>query len=70
MVAPYELLALTARLGTPHLEQLAHERGEAPRLLVHWGCGCTAIGRPGTADGSGELRWSRCDHHAVSEAVA
>jgi len=70
MVGPYELRELTARLGEPHLEQLTHQQGETARLLVHWGCGCTAIGAPSVSEGSAELRWSRCDHHAGEAVLA
>jgi hypothetical protein len=70
MVEPHELRHLTALLGEPHLEQLTHQQGEAARLLVYWGCGCTAIGGPPLAEGSAGLRWSRCDHHAAEAVLA
>jgi hypothetical protein len=69
MVESYELRELTARLGEPHLEQLTHQQGDAARLLVYWGCGCTAIGVPSLSEGSA-LRWSRCDHHAAQAILA
>lgn len=65
MPRPYALRELTARLGDPHFEQLIHERGEEARLLVHWGCGCTAIGASRPPEAEGDLRWSRCGHHAA-----
>jgi hypothetical protein len=67
MFESHELADLTARLGVPHLEQLTHARGEAARVLVYWGCGCTAIGTGSNAVGSSPVRWSRCDHHGAAE---
>ena len=69
MIESHELAALTARLGAPHLEQLTHPRGEAARVVVYWGCGCTGMG---TREGSGTLgavRWTRCDHHAAEDVA-
>jgi hypothetical protein len=65
----YDLDALTAQLGTPAFEQTT-KRGDGACLLVHWGCGCTAIGSPARRDADGLLRWTRCDHHALAEAPA
>jgi hypothetical protein len=65
----YALRHLTAYLGAPHLEQLTHRRDAGSQLLVHWGCGCTAMGAPGLNDETTELRWSRCDHHGAESAV-
>ena len=70
MVEQHELRDLTARLGAPHLEQMTVRSGEASRLLLHWGCGCTAIGATGGTGDDAALRWSRCDHHAGVEATA
>jgi hypothetical protein len=69
MVEQHELGELTARLGAPHLEQMTARSGEASRLLVHWGCGCTAIGQSGLRRAEGGLHWSRCGHHAEAEAA-
>lgn len=68
MVEQHELRVLTARLGAPHLEQVTVRSGEPSQLLVHWGCGCTAMG---ASHGGGEagVRWSRCEHHANAEAL-
>ena len=66
MVEQHELEELTARLGAPHLEQMTVRRGAPSQLLVHWGCGCTAIGEAASSAG---VRWSRCEHHAGSEAA-
>jgi hypothetical protein len=51
----------------PYLEQLTHARGEAARVLVYWGCGCTGIGTGEWSQGSSAVRWSRCDHHVAAE---
>jgi hypothetical protein len=67
MVESHELADLTARLGMPYLEQLTHARGEAARVLVYWGCGCTGIGTGEWSQGSSAVRWSRCDHHVAAE---
>jgi hypothetical protein len=67
MVESHELADLTARLGQPYLEQLTHARGEAARVLVYWGCGCTGIGTGERSEGSNAVRWSRCDHHIAAE---
>jgi len=64
MVQLHELVELTARLGAPHLEQMTVRRGEPSQLLLHWGCGCTALGTPGSEDTRTGVRWSRCEHHA------
>ena len=69
MIEPHTLGDLALRLGPPSLEQFAHRRGEAARLLVHWGCGCTGIGAPAESDETTLVRWSRCDHHAAAEAA-
>ena len=70
MVEQHELTDLTARLGAPHLEQVTVRSGEPSQLLVHWGCGCTAMGAPASGTGRAGVRWSRCDHHAAAESVA
>ncbi len=67
MFESHELAALQALLGVPYLEQLTHARGEAARILVYWGCGCTGIGIGAGPEGSSAVRWSRCDHHAAAE---
>jgi len=64
----YELRSLTAQLGTPAFEQQTKRGGDAC-LLVHWGCGCTAIGRPAVEAAEALLRWTRCAHHALAEAA-
>ena len=70
MVAQHDLGELTARLGAPHLEQLTVRSGRPSQLLVHWGCGCAAIGAPPSASGPAGVRWTRCGHHAEAEAEA
>jgi hypothetical protein len=67
MIESHGLAALTARLGTPSLEQWTHVSGEAARLLIYWGCGCTGIGTGERLEGSSAVRWSRCDHHVAAE---
>jgi hypothetical protein len=67
MMESHDLAALTARLGVPHLEQLTHPRGEAARMVVYWGCGCTGMGTEGPPEGGSAVRWTRCDHHAAEE---
>ena len=63
MVEQHELRELEARLG-PHLEQLTVRSGAPPQMLVHWGCGCTAIGAPSPRRDRAGVRWTRCAHHA------
>jgi hypothetical protein len=67
MFESHELTDLTARLGVPDLEQLTHARGEPARVVVYWGCGCTALGTGERSAGSSAVRWSRCDHHVATE---
>ncbi len=69
MVQLHELAALIAHLGAPHLEQMTVRTGGPSQLLVHWGCGCTAMGTPALEDERTSVRWSRCEHHAGAEAV-
>jgi hypothetical protein len=69
MAEQHELRELTARLGAPHLEQMTVRSGRPSQLLVHWGCGCTAIGAPASPGDEAGVRWSRCDHHACVEAA-
>ncbi len=65
----YDLQDLTAQLGEPTLEQLT-KRGDDSCLLLHWGCGCTAIGSPAREVAERLLRWSRCDHHALAHQAS
>ena len=66
----YDLRSLTAQLGAPEFQQTA-KSGEETRRLVHWGCGCAAIGRTESGEAEGLLmRWTRCDHHALAESAA
>lgn len=66
MIESHELAALAARLGEPHLEQVTHPRGEAAKVVLYWGCGCTGMG---PAEGPRTVRWSRCDHHAAEDVA-
>jgi hypothetical protein len=66
----YELRTLEAHLGEPEFRQTA-KRGEGKCRLVHWGCGCTAIGDSVQREAERMLmRWTRCDHHVLSETAA
>jgi|GEM_PF-3558527 len=65
----YDLRDLTAQLGTPAFEQTTR-RGGLTCLLLHWGCGCTAIGSPANREAERQLRWTRCDHHALADVAA
>jgi hypothetical protein len=70
MMQPHELRDLTARLGAPSLEQIAHRRGEKARVSFYWGCGCTANGVPAASDETTPVRWSPCAHHAAAHAAS
>ena len=68
MFEPHELRELTARLGLPHLEQITHRTGQERRVAFYWGCGCSAMGKPAEPEERTAMRWTRCDHHAVTGA--